>query len=251
MTLTSSANGTGAEGARTPWRAGPALFVALAASFAPALLWFVPALAERLGIPTGPVSPNGLPPISSPVMLIQMIAGQLLSLAVIWFAAGWKGARAATLRLGAPQAGWLESIGYGLLLIALILPLELVMYRLSGIDLFTDSRWLLDGLRSPLWWGVVIVAVVMAPLWEEVTYRGFLLSALAQTRIGFWPAATISSLIWTLLHWGYSWPGLVSVFLAGIGLSWIIRRTNSMRAAVVAHGVVNAFSLAVVYLFAP
>ena len=42
---------------------------------------------------------------------------------------------------------------------------------------------------------------------------------------GFWPAAVISSLLWTLLHWGYSWPGLASVFLAGMGLSWIMRRT--------------------------
>jgi len=43
------------------------------------------------------------------------------------------------------------------------------------------------------------------------------------------------------------WP----VFLAGVGMSWIMLRTGSMRAVVVAHGVVNAFSLVVISLFAP
>jgi membrane protease YdiL (CAAX protease family) len=43
----------------------------------------------------------------------------------------------------------------------------------------------------------------------------------------------------------------VSVFLAGIGLSWIMKRTGSMRAVVVAHAVINAFSLSIVSLFAP
>ncbi len=138
-----------------------------------------------------------------------------------------------------------------MLLIVLIGPVEILLYRLAGLELFTDGRWLLDGLRSPYWWGVAIAAVILAPLWEELTFRGFLLSALAKTALGFWPAAVLSSLLWTLLHWGYSWPGLVSVFLAGIGLSWIMKRTGSMRAVVVAHAVINAFSLSIVSLFAP
>jgi hypothetical protein len=98
---------------------------------------------------------------------------------------------------------------------------------------------------------VALAAVILAPLWEELTFRGFLLSALAKSRLGYWPAAAISSGLWTLLHWGYSWPGLVSVFLAGIGLSWIMKRTGSMAAVVIAHSVINAFSLVIVYHFAP
>jgi membrane protease YdiL (CAAX protease family) len=180
-----------------------------------------------------------------------MIVGQLLSLSIIWAAAGRRGEREQTLRLAPPQTGWLEAAGLGILLIILIGPIELLLYRVAGVDLFTDGRWLLDGLRSPLWWGIVLAAVILAPLWEEITFRGFLLSALAKGPLGFWSAAALSSVLWTLLHWGYSWPGLASVFLAGIGMSWIMKRTGSMRAVVVAHGVINAFSLTVIYLFAP
>jgi membrane protease YdiL (CAAX protease family) len=253
MTATSEPGPGPAYQPSTPWHPGSALLLALLASFAPLVLWVLGPIAESAGIAVAPepVSPEGLPPLSSPLMMAQMMLGQILSLGIIWAAAGWKSARTSTLQLAPPQTGWIQAAGLGVLLIVLILPLEILFYRLAGLGLFSDSGWLLEGLRSPLWWGVVIIAVVLAPLWEEVTFRGFLLSALAQTRLGFWPAATITSLIWTFLHWGYTWPGLASVFLAGMGLSWIMQRTASMRAVVVAHGVINAFSLTVISLFAP
>lgn len=232
----------------TPWRPGPALIVTAAVSLAPlaaALAWVA---AEGAGL----VPAEGPEPsLASPVFLAQMMLGQLLSLAIVWAAAGWKGARAETLRLAPPQTGWLAAAGYGVLLVALIGPVEILLYRLAGIELFTDGRWLLEGLHSPLWPLVAVAAVVLAPLWEELTFRGFLLSALTRSPLGFWPAAVLSSGLWTLLHVGYSWPGLASVFLAGIGLSWVMGRTGSMRAAVVAHAVINAFSLAIITLFAP
>jgi membrane protease YdiL (CAAX protease family) len=239
--------------AQTPWKPAPALLVAMGASLAPILVGIAFVLAENHGLvtPEGRIQADGSPSLSSPYLLGQMIAGQLLSLSIIWAAAGWRGARGQTLQLAAPQTDWLTAIGYGLLLVVAIGPIEVLLYRLAGIGLFTDGRWLLEGLRSPLWWGVAFAAVVLAPLWEELTFRGFLLSALAKSALGFWPAALLSSALWTLLHWGYSWPGLVSVFLAGLGLSWIMKRTGSMRAVVIAHSVINACSLTVIYLFAP
>jgi len=237
----------------TPWTAIRAAGVVLAASLAPLAVGLLAWAAEDAGLleaaPTRAV--DGIPSLASPFVLAQMIAGQLLSLSIIWVAAGWKGARSETLRLGRPQTGWLTAVGYGLMLVAVFGPIELLVYRLADVALFTDGRWILDGLSSPYWWAVVVAAVVLAPLSEEITFRGFLLSALAKSRLGFWPAALISSALWTGLHAGYSWPGLVSVFLAGIGLSWIMLRTGSMRAVVVAHGVANAFSLTMISLFAP
>ena len=237
----------------TPWKPWPAVGLVLAASLAPLLIGFLALLAEDRGLVTShrPVQSNGIASLASPFVLAQMIAGQLLSLAMVWAAAGWGGARRETLRLLPPQTDWLTAVGYGLALILLIGPIELLLYRLAGVDLFTDGRWLLDGLRSPYWWAVVVAAVILAPLWEEISFRGFLLSALAKSRLGFWPAALVSSGLWTALHVGYSWPGLASVFLAGLGMSWIMLRTGSMRAVVVAHAVVNAFSLTVIWLFAP
>lgn len=237
----------------TPWSPAAATGLVLVASLAPILVGILAGVMQSAGLVATdqPVQTGGIPSLASPFVLAQMIAGQLLSLAIVWWAAGWKGARGETLRLNPPQTGWLAAVGYGLLLVVLIGPVELLLYHLADIELFTDGRWILDGLRSPYWWAVVLAAVVLAPLWEEISFRGFLLSAMAKSRLGFWPAALLSSGLWTALHLGYSWPGLASVFLAGIGMSWIMLRTGSMRAVVVAHAVVNAFSLTVISLFAP
>lgn len=176
---------------------------------------------------------------------------QLFSVAIIWMAAGRGGMRRDVLRLGEPKPNWLVCVIGGLIVVAAVGALELVLYGVIGFDPFADSRWLREGLESPYWWGTVFIAVVLAPLWEEFAFRGFLLSALAQTRLGFWPAAVISTALWTLLHWGYSWAGLASVFAAGIGLSWLMWRTGSMRAVVVAHALANVVALLFVYCFAP
>lgn len=232
----------------SPWGPGSAVAVAIVAALAPAFLVFA-LVALVVGVDAETLADAHS--LASPVFLSQMVLGQFFSLAIIWFAAGRGGQRASVLRLNpAEETPFLTAAGLGLVLIAAIAPIELLLYRLAGLELFTDGRWLLDGLRSDYWWGVVIVAVVLAPLWEELVFRGFLLSALAKTRLGFWPAAAVSSLLWTTLHAGYSWPGLVSVFLAGIGLSWIMQRTGSMRAVVIAHAVINAFAILAIWTFA-
>lgn len=233
---------------RSPWGPGSAVAVAIAAALAPAFIVF--GLTVWLAN-ADPATLAGAHTLASPLFLFQMVLGQIFSLAIIWFAAGRGGQRIHVLRLRPPgETSVLTAAGLGLLLIAAIAPVELLLYRLAGLELFTDGRWLLDGLRSEYWWGVLIAAVVLAPLWEELVFRGFLLSALAKTRLGFWPAAVISSALWTALHAGYSWPGLVSVLLAGLGLSWIMQRTGSMKAVVVAHAVINAFAVAAILAFA-
>lgn len=250
MSHSASDEGAAAPGAyrpETPWPPAAALLVVLGASLAPVVVAMAFVSAQRAGL----VPANGAYSLASPVLVGQMIIGQLASLAVVWVAAGWRNARAETLRLSPEQeTGWLTAIGYGALLIVAIGPIELVLYRLAGVDLFTDGRWLLDGLLSPHGWAVAVAAIVLAPLWEETCFRGFLLSSLAKSLLGFWPAAILTSGIWAALHTGYSWPGLGSVFLAGIGLSWIMLRTGSLKAVAIAHAVINAFSLAMILLFA-
>ena len=174
-----------------------------------------------------------------------MALSQLLSLGVIWLAAGRGGLRRETLRLAGPKPAWTTAAMAGLLLVVLSGGVELILYRLLGFDLFTDTRWLMDGLKGPAGWGVAFIAVGLAPLWEELTFRGFLLSALAKSPLGYWPAALISTGLWTLLHWSYSYAGLTSVFVAGLVLSWMMRRLGSMRVVVVAHALANTVALAV------
>ncbi len=238
----------------TPWGPVGALavtFIACVSSFAALLVGLV--IAAGLGADEATMARMAadMGSLATPLGVGLVIGSQCLSLAAIWLAAGRGARRRDVLRLQDRPAGWGTSILGGLIVVAVTGALELAMYFGVGFDPFADSKWLAEGLKSPLWWGTAVIAVVLAPLWEELTFRGFLLSALAQTRLGFGPAALLSTAAWTGLHMGYSVPGLVSVFTAGLLLSWLMWRTGSMRAVVVAHAMANVAAVAFIYFFAP
>ncbi|MEE8442574.1 MAG: type II CAAX endopeptidase family protein, partial [Dehalococcoidia bacterium] len=88
------------------------------------------------------------------------------------------------------------------------------------------------------------LTVLLAPVAEEVFFRGFLLPVLAG-RWGFLWGASLVSLLFSLSHMA---PGLlVPVFVSGMLLAWLYRRTGSLWNCCMAHGAQNAlaFSLTV------
>ncbi|MFA5949868.1 MAG: CPBP family intramembrane glutamic endopeptidase [Hyphomicrobium sp.] len=240
--------------AASPWGPFGALLITVVAIGAQLVVYLLPlAIGLIAGLDKANVDAltHDMGSLKTPIGAAAMVAAQLASFAVIWAAAGYRGARADVLRLGSPKPAWETAVLAGLAVSTATGLFELVLYLLFPYDLFADSRWLAEGLREPTGWAVALSALVLAPLWEEALFRGFLLSSLAQTRLGYWPAAVLSTTLWTLLHLGYSWPGMTSVFVAGIALSWLMQRTGSMRAVVVAHGVANAIAVAFALQFAP
>lgn len=176
---------------------------------------------------------------------------QIASLVLVWAFAGKGGQRYAVLRMtGETFTTGFYAAAAALLIVATGL-LELILYKSFAVDIFADTAWLREGLYSPAAIGTFIIAVILAPLWEELTFRGFLLSALAKTRVGFWGGAVIANILWTSLHATYSWAGVSSVFLAGLILSWLVWRTGSIKPAIITHALGNAFALAFTYGFAP
>lgn len=89
----------------------------------------------------------------------------------------------------------------------------------------------------------VIAAVVMAPLLEEVIYRGLLFQALHR-RVGLWPAAVLSAVIFAAVHVEVTQP-LFSGGLALLGVlfAWLLVRTGSLVVPIVAHAAFNAISI--------
>jgi len=82
-----------------------------------------------------------------------------------------------------------------------------------------------------------VIAAVLAPVFEELVFRGFLFGFL-RSRSGAWPAALLSSGIFAAVH-GYSGEGLVIVFLYGLVFAWLYHRSGSLLPGIVAHGVFN------------
>jgi membrane protease YdiL (CAAX protease family) len=85
----------------------------------------------------------------------------------------------------------------------------------------------------------VVAVVVLAPLGEELLFRGLLLRGLIQ-RMRFWPATALSSLLFASAHADsyLLWPRALSLFLTGLVLAWLYR-WRGYWASVTAHATVN------------
>jgi uncharacterized protein len=79
--------------------------------------------------------------------------------------------------------------------------------------------------------------VILAPLFEELVFRG-LLFAILRRRFRFLPAALISAAIFGLAH-GYGVVGLISVCWSGVLWAWIYERTGSLGPGILAHALNN------------
>ncbi len=144
------------------------------------------------------------------------------------------------LALHPAAGGWRSYAGALLILAVLQIALSGVQYMTSPRDLYADLRPFVELVRGPD--GALAAAVIGigAPLSEELLFRGFLLSALAQTRLGFWGAALVSTALWTSLHIGYSAVGIIEVSIIGLFFSWLLWRTGSLRVAIFCHAVYNS-----------
>ncbi|MEP6852051.1 MAG: type II CAAX endopeptidase family protein [bacterium] len=97
---------------------------------------------------------------------------------------------------------------------------------------------------------LVALTVIIAPVVEELLFRGVLLHAGAH-RFGFWPAAIVTSLGFGLLHTPQVSFGAPTVLLGGslamFGLlqCLIVRFTGSLVPAVLVHMLSNGLALAV------
>ena len=90
-----------------------------------------------------------------------------------------------------------------------------------------------------------ISAVVVAPITEEILFRGFLYSTMRRY-LGPLGAITLTALGFSLLH-NYAF-GALSLFVIGFLLGYLYERTGSLVASIAAHAANNLYSLLVVFV---
>lgn len=88
--------------------------------------------------------------------------------------------------------------------------------------------------------GAVVGAVVMAPLFEELLFRGFIQSAARRATRSPVLAIAISSVLFALVHPGWTMP---PIFVFAILLGLVYERTHNLWATTVMHALFNAFTL--------
>lgn len=105
--------------------------------------------------------------------------------------------------------------------------------------------------HAPLGWrlGLTLMAITLAPLVEELLFRGVLLSSLIP-RCGVALAALLSATAFAAIHLpglAWQWYALPELLLLGVALAWLRLRYRSLWPSVLAHGANNALALAVLF----
>jgi membrane protease YdiL (CAAX protease family) len=183
-------------------------------------------------------------------ILVFLALSQVCVIVFVWWAAGlFGGDRRAVLQLdrGLPSRG---DVMIALAGLALVIGAYNLLVWLLRPDLFmADVAPFLPMLQSPVWPVTALAVGIGAPISEELLFRGFLLSALARWRAGFWPAAIVANVAWTSFHLGYSAAGLLEVFLGGLFFSWLLWRMGSLWLPIIGHAVTNIVFLAVIAVY--
>jgi len=161
--------------------------------------------------------------------------------AIVYGIAGLSGERRRVLALRRPTS-WRTAfriglgVGVGISVLTIALGPVLHPNREQGV---TPDTWQPRHLAAYIANGIVIA--VVAPIVEELTFRGLGYSLLA--RYGRWAAIIGTGIAFGLAH------GLVNAFpfLAafGIGLAYLRSRVDSVYPGMIVHGLFNAIALTV------
>lgn len=94
---------------------------------------------------------------------------------------------------------------------------------------------------------VIVSAVILAPLLEELVFRGILQTSLLRLLGGRrWPALLLASAIFALTHGGVvTWHGLLPLMVIGLVFGYVYERTGSLLAAILTHALFNAANIAI------
>ncbi|MGE5648361.1 MAG: lysostaphin resistance A-like protein [Acidobacteriota bacterium] len=139
-----------------------------------------------------------------------------------------------------PKAGFLKSVGAGLLAAACTIALGSLMPR-PNVKMPMEE--LLRDRGSILLVG--LFAITLGPLFEELAFRGFLMPLLMRT---FGPVAGIAlqAAPFAILHgaeYAWAWQQLILMFLAGAAFGWMRYKTGSTAASTYMHAGYNLVAL--------
>jgi membrane protease YdiL (CAAX protease family) len=112
---------------------------------------------------------------------------------------------------------------------------------LLGRNIVTPFQ--LDIYRTALEAGAVpwlfLAVIVVAPVAEEVLFRGFLFRGWHRSPRDAWIVIAATALLWAFVHLQYDAYTLVQVLVCGLLLGWIRWITGSTTLVMLLHGIAN------------
>ena len=135
---------------------------------------------------------------------------------------------------------------------AVAIAAELVLLFVHGLvlsqlcdgsaDFQTQGNEIRAAMNSPLAALFLLNTIILAPVTEEVLFRGFLLPSWSRSSIGPIGAVAATSVIFGAMHIQYGICGMIAVGLAGCVYGWLRLRSGSLLPPILAHCVGNAIA---------
>jgi membrane protease YdiL (CAAX protease family) len=150
-----------------------------------------------------------------------------------------------SVNFGIPAGEWHRSLLAGVGLSVAVLTLG-VLLRTPRIP--SPIQELFDDPASAPY--LMVAAVTLAPLFEELVFRGLLQPLLVRSA-GAMAGVFLAALPFALLHgpeYGWSWRHVLLILVAGVGFGLKRLRTNSTGAAAIMHSAYNAVNTSL-YIF--
>lgn len=144
------------------------------------------------------------------------------------------------LRWGKPSRtlafGWLGAMAAVTLSYAAFFLVYLAFYLLAGRGPVSAESEHLRDLGGGSLVLLVLVTVVLAPVFEELFFRGLFYPALRR-RLGVWGAIALNGVIFGALHMQPLF--MLSLVLVGMILAYLYEKTESLVAPMLAHSMYN------------
>jgi membrane protease YdiL (CAAX protease family) len=122
--------------------------------------------------------------------------------------------------------------------------LELLL-RSLGLEVPDVQQALQDLVTGPAAPIAIVAIVCLAPIGEELLFRGMLFQALRQ-RFGFWPAALASGLVFGVIHGEPLVIFITAVF--GVYLAWVFHHRGTLLVPIIVHALFNTLSVLLIRL---
>jgi len=227
------------EGKKVPWDVrdiGKVLIVFVA----------VLALQMYLGLFRPPTESH----LNTPFGRVALMTGSYLILVLLVWFFGIKKRNGSLKDLGFKAFRFMSVLGKAFLWLVLVKILTAIYAVFTSSVLNFEPPKMVTGIPDIFGKGIsgfllaIFVSVVVAPLAEEIFFRGFIYAAL-RDKIGIAWAALISSFIFAIFH-GSLWM-TVPILLLGLVLVYLYERENSIGPPIIFHALNNLVSLLIIY----
>ncbi len=221
---------------------GPSVFLLLVLAVVVAAVITAPFGADVLALDAGE---GELSLLGSIAILVAVQVGLLLigylfvyrpnALAALPSFPGREPARALASGLGWGVLAWIGST----VVLALVVWVLTSLGEAPGADAAERAIAQVDPIL------VVLAVVVLAPIAEELFFRGIVFNAWLREGGRRW-AYVGSAALFAAIH--LSFVSVVPIFLLGLALAWVYERTRNLLAPIAMHATVNGISVAIALL---